>query len=94
MGNFYASGFWSMIILIGIVAICGMIQAMCQFCLYIFPKIKSMCKCLKDILITICKYIKNKFVKIRDYMNSSCNNKIINKNIFFKNPIIPFNSPV
>ncbi len=94
MGNFYASGFWGMLILIGIVAICGMIQAMCQFCLYIFPKIKSMCKCLKDTLITIFKFIKDKFVKIHDNINSSYNNKILNKNIFFKNPIIPLNSPV
>ena len=81
-------------IMFGIVVICGIIQAICQFCMYIFPKIKSMCKCLKDTLITICKCIKDKFVKIRDYINSSYNNKIINKNIFFKNPVIPFNLPV
>jgi hypothetical protein len=94
MGTFWVNGFYGSLVIIGIVGICGMIQAMCQFCIYIYPKIKSICKCLKDILITICKYIKNRFVKIHDYINSSCNNKIINKNIFFKNPVIPFNPPV
>ena len=94
MGNFYASGFWGMLILIGIVAICGIIQAICQFFMYIFPKIKSMCKCLKNKLITMCEYIFIYYFKIRDYINIPCNSKIINKNIIFKHPVIPFDSPV
>jgi hypothetical protein len=74
MGNFYASGFWGMIYLICIIAICGMLQAMCQFCAYIFPTIKKICKCIKYKFINI---------NIHEYINRSCN-KITNE-YFIKN---------
>lgn len=94
MSKFWANGFYGSLVIIGIIAICGMIQAMFQFCIYIYPKIKNTCRSLRDILINIHNFIKNIFIKIYNYTTSSCNNKMINKNIFFKNPVIPFNSHV
>ena len=69
MGAYWAKIFWSMIIMICIIAICGLLKALCQFCFYICPKI-----------IMIFRYIKDKFSNIYENINCSYSNyEIINK---------------
>mgnify|MGYP003972401361 CR=1 FL=1 len=78
MGAYFANVFWSMIFLICIIALCGLLQGLCQFCCYICPKIGKICKPVKD---KFCNFYENINCSYCSMNNFQIINKYLIKNI-------------